>query len=184
VTNIYQLKISTKDIKPSIWRTILVPSNITFLDLHGIIMELFGFEDYHLFGFENSVFGIPISDGTDGTKNASKIKISECFTKIDKLNYTYDFGDDWNFSISLQKVLAHDKNALYPQCIKSKCGMLIEDCGGSYAYELIANWCRNKTKENADALVECLGDDALDWYGNDFDPDKFDINEIKFRRTF
>ena len=142
---VYQLKITAKDIRPSIWRTILIPNTATFLDLHEVIMELFGFDNSHLFAFsKGSGYEGQISDGMDGTKKASKVKLSQHFMTESKINYTYDFGDDWDFIIELQKILPRIKEAVYPQGIKAKGGMMLEDCGGYYGYEVITNWCRNK----------------------------------------
>jgi hypothetical protein len=181
---IYQLKITTKDIKPAIWRTVLIPANSTFLDLHEIIMQLFGFEDSHLFAFmPSNNYEDQLSDGTEGTQNAQKVKLFKYFAHIQKLNYTYDFGDNWEFKIELQKILPRDISSTYPQCIKHKGGMMLEDCGGVYGYEVISNWCRNKTEENAKELIDFYGDEeALEWY-EDFNPDEFDINSFSFSKN-
>ncbi|MBY0380257.1 MAG: plasmid pRiA4b ORF-3 family protein [Burkholderiales bacterium] len=182
-TEIYQLKITALGIKPSIWRTILIPANATFLDLHDVIMLLFGFEDVHLFAFsDNGGYADQIGDGSDGTKSATKVKLFQKFTDIDKMNYTYDFGDDWNFSIVLQKTLPLTKDAIYPQCIKWKGGMMLEDCGSYYGYEMITNWCRNKTKKNANVLIDYYGDDEILETYADFNPDKFDVNSITLKQ--
>ena len=180
---IYQLKITAKYIKPSIWRTVLIPANANFTDLHDIIMELFGFDDSHLFAFSTGGrYGNQISDGLDGAKSATKTKLFQHFTGNDKISYTYDFGDSWEFIIALQKTTPRAKDIVYPQCIKWKGGMMLEDCGGHYGYEVISNWCRNKTQDNADELIDFYGhDEALEWYA-DFNPDEFDVDSVKFRR--
>ena len=84
---IYQLKITTQNIKPSIWRTVLIPAKATFLDLHGVIMQLFGFDNSHLFAFSTgNRYENQIGDGEDGTKNAAKIKLLQQFMDTDKIN--------------------------------------------------------------------------------------------------
>lgn len=42
LNKIVQLKIETKHIRPNIWRKILVPSTLSFNELHEIMMILFG----------------------------------------------------------------------------------------------------------------------------------------------
>lgn len=183
-TEIYKLKITTKHIKPSIWRMVLIPANANFLDLHDIIMKLFGFDNTHLFAFyPGNNLASSISYGESGSKNAANTKLYQQFQNVEKLNYTYDFGDNWQFIIKLEKTLPRKKNAIYPQCLKAKGGMLLEDCGGEYSYELITRWCRAKTPENRDALIEHYGhDEVLDWYSN-FNPDYFDFTEVKFNHN-
>jgi len=50
--NVYQFKLSMRDITPQIWRRIQVPENYTFLDLHYAIQAAMEWEDYHLHEFE------------------------------------------------------------------------------------------------------------------------------------
>ena len=38
----------------------------------------------------------------------------------DRVIYTYDFGDDWEHEIVLEKILNKDPNTSYPVCIKAK----------------------------------------------------------------
>jgi len=51
MSKILQLKISLIDSEPDIWRRFLVEDTITFLELHKIIQEVMGWEDYHLYEF-------------------------------------------------------------------------------------------------------------------------------------
>lgn len=51
-SRVYQLKVTIKDTKPSVWRRLLVPENTTLLDLHGILQAAFGWLGDHLHEFE------------------------------------------------------------------------------------------------------------------------------------
>ena len=130
-------------------------------------MLLFGFEGYHLFEFHEMGENI----------DCSEIPISKPFECFKILNYTYDFGDCWEFKITFEKIIQKDNLLSYPRCIKSKGGMMLEDCGGEYGYKIITDWCRNKTKSSRRILIDFYGDpEALEQYA-DFDPDAFDMNE-------
>ena len=37
--------------KPPVWRRLRIPNNATFRDLHGVIQQAFGWQDYHLWCF-------------------------------------------------------------------------------------------------------------------------------------
>ena len=50
--DIYQLKVSLRDISPMIWRRLLVPADLTLFGLHRNIQIVFGWEDYHLHAFK------------------------------------------------------------------------------------------------------------------------------------
>jgi hypothetical protein len=50
--SIYQLKISLRGAKPPIWRSVLVPANISLLALHDVIQSVMGWSNDHLAEFE------------------------------------------------------------------------------------------------------------------------------------
>lgn len=174
---VYQLKIVAKEIKPKIERILWIKSTATFFDLHDTIQLLFGLHGYHLFEFYSMRDDAPISDGENDSRLAYRVRLSSEFRKSKKMNYTYDFGDDWEFSITLQKVLPYDKTAVYPFCIDSTGGELREDCGGPYCYNLLSAWCRNKTDESKEALLQQYDESMIEEYEK-FNPDEFDRDEI------
>lgn len=116
VNSALTLKIQLKGVtKPPCWRQIRVPAKFTFLQLHNIIQLLFGLDDGHLWMFQERVYdsditiGVPINaDGfgiDDATNNASRTKLNKFLTaEGDALEYVYDFGNDWIFTITVKKV--------------------------------------------------------------------------------
>ena len=110
----YQFKIQIKGIsKPPVWRKVIVPANFTFLQFHSVIQTVFGWEDYHLFEFEDKEYqgsiriAIPSEDDFDfdvKTLDASSVKLYKIFIdNIRKLLYVYDFEtirkytNDWKY---------------------------------------------------------------------------------------
>lgn len=51
-----------------------------------------------------------------------------------KLRYAYDFGDDWEHDILVEKVLDRDETATYPRCTGGRRAAPPEDCGGTWGY--------------------------------------------------
>jgi len=180
---IYQLKISIKGAKPPIWRRILVKSNITFNDLHNIIQKIFNWENYHLFQFDgyNSYTDeetVKYDDYSDNLYDASKHKISqELQYEKDKIKYIYDFGDDWNHEILLEKILPVDTKKNYPICTAGKRNGPIEDCGGMWGYSEIVYVIENQDFSEAEHLF----DDDGNFYYEDFDPAYFNKDEVNAR---
>ncbi len=119
----------------------------------------------------------PISDGNDHSRSAKNVKLSTEFRYIKKMRYVYDFGDHWEFSILLQKVMPDNKLVTYPFCIDGIGDMLIEDCGGPHCYTLLAPWCKNKSKENKEALLEIFDEGMLEQY-EDLELETFNREDV------
>jgi hypothetical protein len=180
-SNIYQFKITLKEIKPKIWRRIQVPGNYTFWDLHVAIQDAMGWEDCHLHQFEilNPKTGereiIATEDDEDSYETISeeKAKISQYFLSAkNKANYEYDFGDGWEHEVVLEKILPPVDGSKYPQCIAGERACPPEDCGGiwGYAYllEIIADTKHPEYQER------------MEWLGDDFNSEEFDPKSVKF----
>jgi len=178
---IYQFKITLWGIRPPIWRRIQVPETYTFWDLHVAIQDAMGWADYHLHEFEitspqsrgKTRIGIPEGDFDREVLPGWKQKIADYFTQENRTaNYMYDFGDGWEHKIELEKILPREKNVKYPTCIKGKRACPPEDCGGIGGYYNLLEIMGNPNHEEYD--------DMLEWLGEEFDPEHFDINEVMF----
>lgn len=137
----YQLKITIKGSKPPIWRRIVVPKGITFRQLHQIIQTAFCWSDEHLYQFEFRQEGIYI---TEEKEESGKFQYLISETKIDglvsegrKFTYVYDFGDNWEHVIQVEK-LVEDYEGTCAQVIKYKGDVIPEDCGGIMGYYSMA----------------------------------------------
>ena len=143
------LKIQMKDVtKPPMWREVEIPANYNFMRLHEVIQEVTGLEDTHLWQFnvkaydESLQIGVemdqenPFSPGLDYiTHDAAETPVTQFLQqKGDKLEYVYDFGDDWIFVVEVKEVIV--KKTEYPVCRKYKSDLnAIEDFGGVWAYK-------------------------------------------------
>ena len=181
---VYQFKITLKGTKPPIWRRILVPETYTFWDLHVAIQDAMGWDDYHLHEFtllspktgRKVKIGIPSDEGADfGWKVLAdwNQKIAHYFSLDNsKADYVYDFGDGWEHSIKLEKILPRETGVAYPRCIGGKRACPPEDCGGIGGYAEFLEAIGDPANE--------LHEDMLDWVGGSFDPDDFDPNDVEF----
>ena len=53
----YQIQMALKEIKPKIWRILLIPSNLLLSDLHKVIQTSMGWDNLHLHQFiKNKTF--------------------------------------------------------------------------------------------------------------------------------
>lgn len=181
--NVYEFKITLKEIKPKVWRKIQVPETYSFWDLHVAIQDSMGWEDYHLHQFdmadpktgEKVSIGIPDEDGIANYPiiPGSKTKIAKYFlSHKDKALYEYDFGDGWEHEVVLEKILPAESGVKYPRCISGARACPPEDCGGPWGYQELL-----EIMENPDDPDYA---EKMEWLGDDFDPEKFTPEEVYF----
>lgn len=172
---VYQLHISIKGSKPNIWRRFLVASDVTLAKLHWIIQCVMGWEDYHLHGFliDGSNFGIPDPDfDIEPIHNETRVKLGDLGLAVgQKFEYTYDYGDNWEHAIKVEKILPFDPAARYPICVAGKLACPPEDCGGIWSY----NDLRRVKSVPAEELSD-WEEELLEWYG-DYDSEYFSVDE-------
>ena len=53
----------------------------------------------------------------------------------DRLLYRYDFGDNWQHNLLLEKVLDPEPGTTYPLCLKGKRACLPEEVGGVWGHK-------------------------------------------------
>ncbi|WP_339251573.1 plasmid pRiA4b ORF-3 family protein [Sporosarcina sp. FSL W8-0480] len=178
----YQLKVTLKGSKPPIWRRIVIPGYYTFEELHLVIQEAMGWDNYHLYLFEYGDFIIDPEAEDDDSFNsffaparpkldATDTMIAELMVKEgDKCQYTYDFGDDWQHTIVLEKILPADEERQVPVCLKGKRACPPEDCGGILGFESMLATLEGPDTDEKTHL--------LDWLGGEFDKEAFNIDYV------
>src|ERR1700737_687005 len=130
---IFQLKITLIGVsKPPIWRRVLVPADIRLDRLHHAIQVAMGWQDYHMHVFSTEIAEYGLKDDELKHRDEREATLAQLLSEPgDGIRYTYDFGDDWEHEIVLEKSLAAEPGALYPTCIAGKSACPPEDCGGA-----------------------------------------------------
>jgi len=88
--------------------------------------------------------------------------------------YTYDFGDNWEHKIVLEKQLAAEPGRVYPVCVAGAGACPPEDCGGAWGYEHLREVLADPISEEHEDMLAWLGLDKA----TDFDPHQFDIDHV------
>ncbi len=97
----------------------------------------------------------------------------------DKLYYQYDFGDSWDHSLKLEKIVDVVPGEPLARCTAGRRASPPEDCGGIWTYEWMLIASRDPSDPNHPEAVE-----RMEWaYGTaDIDPDAlFDLEEVDRR---
>ena len=167
----YQYKITLKGFKPPVWRRIVIPANMSFEEFSDVIQELFGFDGFHLSEFTFPGMNVYMQELYDEeawgrTPLVMGRHSLEEYEGMKKIGYRYDFGDNWEFDVVLEKIV-EDYEYNYPTLLKYKGDNLVQDCGGIWGYQELLDAWKNPNEGNAE-LREWAGDQ--DDY--EFDPEE------------
>jgi hypothetical protein len=133
----YQLKITLRDVRPPVWRRLVVPANLPLPILHVVFQVAMGWTDshLHLFRLGDEVW-TPASEEYDSDslgEDTEGVALSELAPgKGSRFVYEYDFGDCWVHDVVVEKVLPEAPAAL--RCLEGKRACPPEDCGGPWGY--------------------------------------------------
>jgi hypothetical protein len=172
-TKIFQLKIQLRNIRPPVWRRLLVPGEVTLGELHELIQSSMGWTNSHLHEFETAGvrYGVPNREwGDDDTKDESRVKLFRVAVEGSRLRYTYDFGDGWEHDLMVEKVLSPQSGVRYPGCTGGRRACPPEDVGGPWGYEDFLRSLNDPQDAEHASWVE--------WIGGAFDPDEFDAVRV------
>nr|WP_277351921.1 plasmid pRiA4b ORF-3 family protein [Arthrobacter sp. SF27] len=180
-SSVYQLKIMLRNSKPPIWRRLLVPSSVRLDELHNTIQASFEWMDYHLHNFREgdwpgTLYGPvdpePFGDSEIDERTVSLHEILEA--EGDKFVYTYDFGDDWEHVITLEKVLDPSEGDQLPRCTGGRGQAPREDSGGVWGWMAMMEAANDAQHPEHAEVCEWLGLQR----GEIIDPKEFDVDEV------
>jgi hypothetical protein len=170
------LKVALMDSAPEIWRRLEVLSSMTLGDLHYAIQITMGWTNDHLHEFHigPSIYGPPSPDAALFGRiviDEDTVTVGQLLKrKGSKLEYVYDFGDNWEHQVRVEGTAAPEPGVYYPRCIAGEMQCPPEDCGGPYGYY---------------QMLEIIGDPEHDqyeqmreWLQDDFDPEAFDRDAV------
>lgn len=173
---IARIRIVLLDVTPQIWRTIEVPSTASLRGLHDAIQAVIPFDNRHLFMFEigDRRYGIPDREWGADMRDAKNIRIGALIDRgVTELTYTYNFGDDWRFHLTIEEVLPVVEGASYPRLVGGARRGPPEDVGRLPGFEEFLSAMRDPTHKRHAELSRC--------YGRPFDPEEVDHAEITVR---
>lgn len=175
------VKVTLRDLKPAIWRRIVVARTMTLGRLHDAIQAAMGWDDAHLHAFVigDRQFGDP-DQRLDGASDENRMTLDRLVRSgVSRFVYTYDFGDGWDHAVLIEKRAPKSEGLALPACVAGERGCPPEDCGGVWGYaDLLDVLADPQHPERAERLA---------WLGGDaFDPEAFDIGtaDAALKRVF
>ncbi|MGD0292995.1 MAG: plasmid pRiA4b ORF-3 family protein [Terracidiphilus sp.] len=166
-----QIKITLMDIKPPIWRRILVAPEIKLDKLHDVLQIVMGWTNSHLHQFETPLGYIadPACELEEAESSKKAPLQSVLPSPKSHISYEYDFGDGWDHQILLEKVVELDDPVL-ALCLGGARACPPEDCGGPWGYANLLAILKNPKHPEYEEMSE--------WIGPGFDPESFDVEAI------
>jgi len=166
--SIVSLKVTLRGTRPPVWRRLLLPGQMTLGDLHQAIQAAMGWHDGHLHAFD--IGGRQYGDRhtVDDVADENRLTLNSLLKSgVARFAYTYDFGDNWEHAVVIEKRAPAGEATSYPACVGGKRNCPPEDCGGAWGYQ---------------HLLDILADpvhperaEQIEWIGEEFHPDEFAV---------
>ena len=171
-----QLHIELRGSTPKIWRRVLVPDTITLTRRHAVIQAVLGWGGGHLHEFQvgDERFGTPDPEyDAFGQVRSERTRLASALGGARTMNYVYDFGDNWQHRIKVEKTLDAAPAGTLPMCVAGAHATPPDDCGGIYGYhDFVVAVSDPNHPEHAE---------MTEWIGRPWDPSAFDIEAVNFR---
>jgi Plasmid pRiA4b ORF-3-like protein len=172
---IARLKITLDDVKPTVVRRIELPFDIRLDRLHLTIQAAMGWTNSHLYEIRAADvrWSTPYPEEDWGgdfldARKARLDKVIEDFgTKT--MRYLYDFGDGWEHTIKIERLLDRVPGIIYPRLIDARGCCPPEDSGGPWGYAELLEAIKDPKHERHAELTE--------WIGGAFDPNLLDTDQ-------
>ena len=174
IKRVYQLLVELDDVKPTVWRRLWVPDTLTMAKLDRVIQTAMGWTNSHLHEFvvDAKRYGIPDDEEVYDTPTLDdrRHKVGAVLGEvIPGFSYTYDFGDNWRHTVTVEnRLLPDDSFNTWPVCIAGQNACPPEDVGGVGGYA-----------EFLEAITDPSHDEHAAmwlWCGGPFDAAGFDVN--------
>jgi hypothetical protein len=168
--SVLSLKVTLRNTKPPIWRRILMPGTMTLADLHRAIQIAMGWDNSHLHDFDtgDERYGDPTT--TDDITDENRVTLNTLVKAgVTRFSYTYDFGDNWEHAILVEKSPPASDAKACPACVAGKRNGPPEDCGGTWGYADLLEILANPAHPDHEERIE--------WLGDEFDPEMFSVAE-------
>ena len=171
---IARLKILLDDVKPVVMRRLEVPLSIRLDRLHLAIQAAMGWTNSHLYEIraKDIGWGIPDPDWGDGPLDARKARLIDVLEDVGTktLKYLYDFGDGWEHTIKIERLIDPLPGIAYPRLIEAAGRCPPEDVGGPWGYAEFLEAIRDPDHDRHAEFKE--------WIAGEFDPNAADADRL------
>ncbi|WP_166790554.1 plasmid pRiA4b ORF-3 family protein [Cryobacterium tagatosivorans] len=163
----FRVRVDLVGSEPPIWRRLSLPSHLTLDRLHDVLQSAFGWTNSHLHQFTltgdphgEETVGIltpfDVEEGDEGVLE-SELRFDHFLASTgDTLRYTYDFGDDWEHTLTLEAAepAVDEPTDATVRCLAGQRLGPPENIGGIHNYERILAVALNPRDPEYSDLIE------------------------------
>ena len=120
----------------------------------------------HAFDVSGEQYGDRDVDDDVADENRRRLD-SAVKSGIARFTCAYDFGDNWEHVVAIEKTLPAVQGQAYPACVSGKRNCPPEDCGGTCGYQEMLRILADP------AHLERAG--RIEWVGDEFEPEDFSV---------
>jgi hypothetical protein len=166
---VLQVRITLEELRPVIWRRLLVPGNVTLGRLHDIFQAAMGWTDSHLHQFRIAgvLYGMHVGERPGNQLDEQTYTAIGAVGSVRRFFYDYDFGDNWNHEVVLEGVTLWPWGLKYAVCLDGQRSCPPEDVGGPSGYEELLRVLADPEHDDYEHLKA--------WSGGGFDPEEFSV---------
>ncbi len=171
----FDLRVSLRYIEPTIWRALSVPASMSLAALHEVLQVAFGWRNCHLHDFRvgDIRFALTSAEEEMFCVDERAAPLGAVARPGSKFVYQYDFGDDWQHDITVERV-RHDGEQII-RCTGGERACPPEDSGGPPGYAHLLEVLTDPSYEEYADLKQ--------WVGRGFDPEKFNLAAVNKKVT-
>lgn len=137
-----RVRVDLRDARPPIWRRLELRSDLTLDEVHELLLAAFSWAGGHLHRFalggdcfdpraEWFLCEFDVEEGDDLGTPDHEVRLDETLAEPgDVLHYVYDYGDEWDLVIRLEKVLPLEPATPAARCVGGARAAPPEDSGG------------------------------------------------------
>jgi hypothetical protein len=141
---------------------------MTLGDLDLAIQAVMGWSDSHLHAFSIAAREYGDSRTADDADNEALLELRALLEAgVTRFSYTYDFGDNWEHTVQIERSQPAVEGNHYPACIAGKRKAPPEDCGGPWGFHDLLQVLANPAHPEHAGHVQ--------WIGGRFDPEAFAV---------
>jgi hypothetical protein len=173
-----QMRIELREVKPLVWRRILVPENVTLAKLHVILQAAMGWTYGHLHEYTvgRQRYGMPDDEWPDDEPviDERRVRLKSLIEdRVRRIRYLYDFGDNWEHDVRIEDLVLPRAGAPLLVCTAGENACPPQDVGGPPGYEEFLAALADPNHQEHASMTR--------WIGRPFDAAAFDLAEINER---
>jgi hypothetical protein len=168
----FQLRVQLQNIRPIIWRRLLVPGSVHLPKFADMLCAAMGWQNYHLHQFRvgKTLYGMHLEDHAEGEIDEKGVSVLQAFRDERRFFFDYDFGDGWEHEVVIESVSTNPLGLKFAVCVDGQNACPPEDVGGIPGYEEFLGVIADPSHEEYEHY--------MGWSGGTFDPAAFDLAAV------